>query len=115
MFDLSTYSPAQGHFLDQRERVLKGCPETAKAEISKVAVNPEATETAKPEPWEVAHTGTGDKTTSFSESSIATPTTTASAESTTAATTEKNGAEKLGHGYKFGSWSLMFILGVNVL
>ncbi|KAM0544101.1 hypothetical protein ACHAPJ_011983 [Fusarium lateritium] len=115
MFDLSEYSPAQGHFLDQWERVLKGCPETVKAEISKVAVNAEASETAKPEPWEVAHTGSGDRTTSISSSeSIATPTTTTSAESTTAATTERNGAEKLGQGYTFGGWSLMFILGINI-
>ncbi|KAF4445520.1 hypothetical protein F53441_10740 [Fusarium austroafricanum] len=113
MFDLSKYSPAQGHFLDQRERVLKGCPETAKAGISKVAVKAEVSETAKPEMWEVAHTASASetKTTAASES-ITTPTTTAAAESTTTAVAASNSAEKLGRGYFFGG--LIFILGVIV-
>ncbi|KAF5676588.1 hypothetical protein FHETE_2084 [Fusarium heterosporum] len=107
MFDVSSYSPAQGHFLDQRDRVMKGCPEILKAEVPEAVVEGEAYEKVP------QTTSSGDKTTASSES-IATPTTTSSSQSTTTVVpTESSATDKLGQGHMFSYWFLMFILGMN--
>ncbi|KAM0351666.1 hypothetical protein ACHAPU_002676 [Fusarium lateritium] len=109
MFDLSSYSPTQGHFLKQRGRVMEGCPEILKAEVPEVVIKGQASEKVP------QATSSGDKSTASSES-VTTPTTTSSSQSTTAVvTTESNVAEKLGQGHLVSYWSLVFMLGMNVL
>jgi hypothetical protein len=116
MFDLSGYSPAQGHFLNQRDRVLQGCPEIAKKEVPATDIKAEASELTKSaqETSKVPQTANGGVKTTASLESVTVPTTTSSTESTTAALTESNAAEKLGQGHLVGYWSLMLFLGMNI-
>ncbi|KAH7250882.1 hypothetical protein BKA59DRAFT_523611 [Fusarium tricinctum] len=115
MFDLSEYSPAQGHFLNQRDRVLQGCPEIAKKEVP--ATDLKRTESELTESGQatskVPQTANGGIKTTASSESITAPTATSSSESTTAAPTESNASEKLGKGYLLGCWSFMLFLGIN--
>jgi hypothetical protein len=115
MFDLSEYSPAQGHFLNQRDRVLQGCPEIAKKEVP--ATDLKRTESELTESGQatskVPQTANGGIKTTASSESITAPTATSSSESTTAAPTKSNTSEKLGKGYLLGCWSFMLFLGIN--
>lgn len=116
MFDLSGYSPAQGHFLNQRDRVLQGCPEIAKKEVPATDLKAEASELTESaqETSKVPQTANGGVKATASSESIPASTTTSSTESTTAAPTENNAAERLGQGYLFGYGSLLLFLGMNI-
>lgn len=115
MFDLSGYSPAQAHFLNQRGRVLQGCPEIFKKEVPAIDLKGTAAELTASEQVtsKVPQTADGGAKTTGSSESMAAPTTTSSTESTTTAPTESNTAEKLGKGYLLGCWSFMLFLGIN--
>ncbi|KAM0244337.1 hypothetical protein ACHAP5_006353 [Fusarium lateritium] len=116
MFDLSGYSPAQGHFLSQRDRVLQGCPEIAKKEVPATDLKGEASDSTNSaqETSKVPQTiSSADKTTASSES-IAAATTTSSTESTTTASVESSAAESLGQRYLSGYLSLMLVVGISI-
>ncbi|KAH6962724.1 hypothetical protein DER45DRAFT_624832 [Fusarium avenaceum] len=115
MLDLPEWSPAQGHVLNQRGRVLQGCPEIVKKEVPAIDLKGTTAELTASEQVtsKVPQTADGEVKTTGSSESMAAPTTTSSTESTTAAPTESNTAEMLGKGYLLGCWSLVLFLGIN--
>ncbi|KAM0187299.1 hypothetical protein ACHAPA_008846 [Fusarium lateritium] len=116
MFDLSSYSPARSHFLDQRDRVLQGCPEIAKKEVPATDLKGEASDSTNSaqEISKVPQTASSGVKTIASSESTTVATTTSSTESTTTASVESNAAESLGQRYLFSCWSLMLFLGIGI-
>ncbi|KAG8670540.1 hypothetical protein FPOAC2_09903 [Fusarium poae] len=112
-FDISTYSPANSWIITQRERMDELCPKSALVEKKASTILKHPATTAQP--W-LDSSQTPDNVKSEAEAT-STPESIGTASSTTTAVPsateqpESNAAEGLGH----VNWSLLLIVGINVL